>query len=316
MFGMGTTIMFVAGNTVIMETKDAKSTYSERIAERFSENKLQLLLVTPVVIWFTFFLIIPLFVIGYYSFFSVENFQIIREFTLGTWQNEVFTSANAEVFARTFGFAFGVTAVSILLGYPVAYYIRFHLEPRIGFLVVLLSIIPFLISGIIRALAWRPVLGQSGVINEVLTGLGVINQPLEWLLFSPFAMFVGYLANFIVFMYVPIYAALLNVDTDLIDASRTLRATPWNSFKTVVLPLSLPGVAIGSIFVFVLTLGDFVTPQFFSSGEATIPGAIFLQVNLGLNWPTASGLSLLLIALILTAIAVLFRFIDITDSFS
>lgn len=289
---------------------------TDSLRDRLQDNKLQFLLVSPVVLWFVLFLIVPLFIIGYYSFFTVENFQIIREFSLTTWRNEVFTPENIGIFARTFGFAIGITLGSILLGYPVAYYLRFKLNQQLGFLLVLVSIIPFWISGIIRALAWRPILGQSGVINGILLRIGVISQPLDWLLFSSFAMVVGYLANYVVFMYVPIYAALLNVDADLIDASQTLRATPWESFKTVVLPLSLPGVAIGSIFVFVLTLGDFIVPQFFSSGETTVPGLIFLQVNLGLNWPTAAGLSIVLIVIILTLISILFRYVDITESFS
>jgi len=297
-----------------MGTSSQSVTTTEGVRERLAGNKLQVLLVTPVVLWFLLFLIVPLFIIGYYSFFTVESFQIIREFSLETWRTKVFTAENFSIFVRTFGFAAGITVGSVLLGYPVAYYLRFKLSQQLGFLLVLISIIPFWISGIIRALAWRPILGQSGVISGILLRLGLIGQPLEWLLFSSFAMIIGYLANYVVFMYVPIYAALLNVDADLIDASQTLRATPWESFKTVVLPLSLPGVAIGSIFVFVLTLGDFVVPQFFSSGETTVPGLVFLQVSLGLNWPTAAGLSILLIAIILLLISLLFRLVDITES--
>jgi len=266
-------------------------------------------------LWFTLFLVIPLLLIFYYSFLTVENFQIIREMSLTTWSTNVFTATNTQIFGLTFFFGAVVTGLTILLGYPVAYFLRFHVRPNVAFLVVLLSIIPFWISGIIRSLAWFPILGRNGVINQLLTVIGVVQEPVSWLLFSPFAMLVGFIANYVVFMYVPIYAALLNVDEDLLDASETLRGGPWATFRNVTLPLSMPGVAIGVLFVFVLSLGDFVIPQTLSGGQTTVPGLIFLKINQGLNWPVASALSILLLVVILGVVGLLLRRVDITESF-
>jgi ABC-type spermidine/putrescine transport system permease subunit I len=291
---------------------------TSRISGRFAalkENKLQFALVAPMVLWFTLFLVIPLLLIFYYSFLTVENFQIIHEMSLTTWTTNVFTATNAGIFGITFFFGAVVTGLTILLGYPVAYYLRFHVRPNVAFLVVLLSIIPFWISGIIRALAWYPILQQKGIVNQILLSLGIINEPAGWLLFSQISMVIGFVANYVVFMYVPIYAALLNVDEDLKDASETLRGGPWATFRNVTLPLSLPGVVIGTIFVFVLTLGDFVIPQFLSGGQTTVPGLVYLKVNQGLNYPTAAALSIVLLVIILTIVGLLTRRIDITESF-
>ena len=279
------------------------------------EHRIQYLLVAPTVVWFALFLLVPLALIGYYSFLTVENFNIVHQVTLTTWTEDVFTPTNIRVFGITFLYGIVVTALTILFGYPVAYFLRFYVRPNVAFMVVLLSIIPFWISGIIRALAWYPIIQKSGAINQILVWLGVTQEPLGWLLFSPFAMIVGYLGNYIVFMYVPIYASLLTVDEDLQDASETLRGGPWATFRNVTLPLSMPGIIIGTIFVFVLSLGDFVIPQFLSGGQTTVPGLIYLKVNQGLNYPVSAALSLVLLVIILGIVGLLTRRVDITESF-
>lgn len=280
-----------------------------------TEHRLQILLVGPTVLWFAVFLVGPLLVIGYFSFLTVENFNVVYELSLTTWSNNVFTPTNLNIFAITFVFGVATTVLSVLLGYPVAYYLRFHVRPNVAFFVVLVFIIPFWISGIIRALAWWPILGRQGLINQLLVMAGIVDQPLAWLLFSPFSMVVGFLQNYVVFMFVPIYVALLDVDEALLDASETLRGDPWATFHHVTWPLSLPGVVIGSIFVFVLTIGDFIVPQFLSGGRTTVPGLIYLQINQGLNYPNAAALSILLLGIILVIVAALLRLVDITETF-
>jgi putative spermidine/putrescine transport system permease protein len=286
-----------------------------RLREALSENGLQFALVAPTVLWFVAFLLVPLAVVLYFSFLTVENFQVVRDVTLATWTTDVFTPTNLRIFATTFGFGAAVTLLSLLFGYPVAYFLRFYVRPNVAFLVVLVFIIPFWISGIIRTLSWYPLLGRQGVLNQLLVWSGVVGAPLDWLLFSSFAMLVGYLQNYVVFMFVPIYVALLNVDEDLLDASETLRGRPWQTFRNVTWPLSLSGVAIGAIFVFVLSIGDFVVPQFLSGGRTTIPGLVFLEINQGLNYPAASALSIVLLIVILAIVALLTRLVDITETF-
>lgn len=298
-----------------MAARNKQADSSSGLLLSLKEHKLQFALVAPMVLWFAVFLLIPLALIAYYSFLTVENFQIVHRLSLVTWTQTVFTPTNMSIFGMTFLYGVLVTGLTIIVGYPVAYYIRFHVRPNVGFMIVLVSIIPFWISGIIRSLAWYPILQKSGIVNQLLIQAGLVQEPLGWLLFSRFAMMIGYLGNYVVFMYVPIYAALLNVDEDLLGASETLRGTPWQTFRKVTLPLSMPGVAIGTIFVFVLTLGDFVIPQFLSGGKTTVPGLIYAKVNQGLNYPVAAALSIVLLVAILVIVGVLIRRVDIAESF-
>jgi putative spermidine/putrescine transport system permease protein len=298
-----------------MATRTDPERQGDGLRGALSDNGLQLALVAPTVIWFAAFLLVPLAVVFYFSFLTVENFQIVWELSVATWTTDVFTPTNLRIFATTFAFGAAVTLLSLLFGYPVAYFLRFYVRPNVAFLVVLVFIIPFWISGIIRTLSWYPLLGKQGVVNQLLVASGLVSGPLDWLLFSSFAMLVGYLQNYVVFMFVPIYVALLDVDEDLLDASETLRGRPWQTFRNVTWPLSLSGVAIGSIFVFVLSIGDFVVPQFLSGGRTTIPGLVFLEINQGLNYPAASALSIVLLVVILGFVAVLTRWVDITETF-
>jgi ABC-type spermidine/putrescine transport system permease subunit I len=134
-----------------------------------------------------------------------------------------------------------------------------------------------------------------------------------WLLFSPFSQVVGYLQNYVVFMAAPIYISLSQIDEDLVDASRTLRGGPLATFRHVIWPLSLPGVVIGSIFVFVLSVGNFTVPQFLSGGESTITTLIYLSVNSGLNYPDAAALSIALLLVIFVIVYGMTRLVDITE---
>lgn len=267
----------------------------------------------PTVLWFVVFLLGPLALIVVYSFLTYSSFDVLYEFSLAAWTQSVFTANTASVFARTLVMGVGVTALTLALGYPVAYYMRFHLSETAGTLLLLFLVIPFWTSGIIRALGYYPILGKAGVINQLLIMAGVLDQPLSWLLFSPFSQLVGYLENLIVFMIAPIYISLSQLDSDLLDASETLRGDPVATFVNVTWPLSLPGVTIGTIFVFVLTIGNFTIPTLLSSGSSTVSTFIYLTVSSGLRYPSAAALSLTLLAIVLAVVYALTRKVDLTE---
>lgn len=285
--------------------------------ERVTDGSLDLnevhFLTLPTVAWFLVFLILPLAVILVYSFFTYQSFDVIYKFSLKSWTDGVLTPNAISVFARTLGMGVLVTALTIVLGYPVAYFMRFHLSDNAGTLLLLFLVIPFWTSGIIRVLGYYPILGKSGVINQVLIMAGFIEQPIFWLLFSPFSQLVGYIENLIVFMIAPIYISLSQLDEGLLDASETLRGDPVETFVNVTWPLSLPGVTIGTIFVFVLTIGNFAVPTFLSGGASTISTFIYLTVSSGLRYPTAAALSIALLAVIFAIVFTLTRWIDITE---
>ncbi|WP_227380317.1 ABC transporter permease [Haladaptatus halobius] len=271
------------------------------------------LLVGPTLLWFVIFLLFPLGVILYYSFLTYSSFNVIHEFTLEAWQVSVFDETVYNVFIRTLTIGVAVTILTLVFGYPLAYFLRFYMGQTSGIVLLLFLVIPFWTSSVIRTLGWYPILGRTGVINKVLLNLGVLQEPLSWLLFSPFSQVVGYIQNYVVFMAAPIYISLAQIDPDLLDASETLRGNPIATFRYVTWPLSLPGVIIGSIFVFVLSIGNFTIPQFLSGGESTITTLIYLTVNSGLNYPAAAALSITLLVVIFIFVIGLTRIVDITE---
>lgn len=271
------------------------------------------LLIAPAVVWYVIFLLLPLAVIIYYSFLTYTSYAVEFTFTFDAWTNAVFTKLTFDVFVRSLIIGVGVTALTLVFGYPLAYYLRFYASEIGGIILLLFLIIPFWTSGLIRTTGWIPLLGRTGVINTVFLGIGITNQPLPWLLYSPFSQVLGYLQTYIVFMAAPIYISLSRIDDNLLAASQTLRGSPIRTFRRIVWPLSLPGVAIGVIFVFVLSIGDFMVPQFLSGGTSTISMQIYSYVNSGLNYPAASALSITLLLVILLGVVVLVRFVDISE---
>lgn len=270
------------------------------------------LLSIPTVAWFTIFLIVPLILIGYYSLLSYASYNVIFEVSLDTWTQTLNDSTVRSTFIRTMGVGVGVTALTLLFGYPIAYYLRFQTSELMGIVLLLFLVIPFWTSELIRTLGWFPILGRSGAINWVLLSFGVIDEPMSWLLFTLFSQVVGYLQNYLVFMAAPIFISLSQIDEDLLDASETLRAGPFSTFRKVTWPLSLPGVAIGCMFTFVLAVGNLTVPQFLSSGEATATTLIYNRIGI-LNYPVASAISIMLLVVIFAFVFALFRVIDISE---
>lgn len=289
-----------------------ESSVGTRVREWLRDHEVAVL-VTPSVVWFVLFLIAPLCVIFAYSFFTYSNFSVEYALTLAPWMDGVFTRTVFDVFVRTLGIGVIVVVLTLVFGYPMAYYLRFHMSQAGGILLLVFLIIPFWTSDVIRTIAWIPILSNSGVINQLLLWVDVVSEPVSALLFSPFSQLVGYLQNYVVFMAAPIYISLSQIDEDLIDASKTLRGGRLATFRHVVWPLSLPGVVIGTIFVFVLAVGNFTVPQFLSGGEATITTLIYLSVSQGLNYPQASALSIALLGVIFAVVYGLTRLVDITE---
>jgi len=280
-------------------------------SSRFSVGEVPAL-VGPSVLWFALFLGAPLLLVGVYSFLTYSSFNVLWEFSTAAWAN-VFTGTVIRALGLTLAIATASTALTLLFGYPLAYYLRFYTSQNGGIVLLLFLVIPFWTSALIRTLGWYPVLGRLGVVNKLLQGAGIVQEPVEWLLFSPFSTLVGLLGAYVVFMAAPIYISLSQIDEDLIDASETLRGDPWETFRNVTLPLSMPGVIIGIIFVFVLSMGDFIVPQFLSGGQGTITTLVYLSVNNGLNYPNAAALSITLLAVIFAVVYGLTRIVDISD---
>ena len=171
-------------------------------------------------------------------------------------------------------------------------------------------IIPFWVDFTTKLMAWFPILGTNGIINYSLLSLGIINEPTSLFILSPTAATIVMLQTYVLFMIAPILLGLGNVDYDIYNAAETLRASRLQIFRHITLPLSRPGIVIGSSFVFVMTMGDFVTPRVLGGSMQTIGILVAMQSSL-LNWPLASALATVIIIVTLIVVLTLFKIVNV-----
>jgi putative spermidine/putrescine transport system permease protein len=270
------------------------------------------LLLAPGLIWMTLFLLAPLALIVYFSFWSQSGITIEPDLTLDSYHRFFKSTVYVNVMLNTIKVWLIVLGLTILIGYPVAYFIAMMVDtPRNQTILLLLAIIPFWTSFLIRVLAWRPMLGQQGAINLVLMKIGIIDQPLTFLLYTPFSAILGMTQIYAVFMVGPIAFSLGRIDRSLVEAARDLGAGPLRVFRDVVLPLSLPGVVAGAIFVSVMVLGEFATNGELSGGKFNLLGNVILNQVGNLKWAFAAVVGVILTVLIGIVIGILLRVVDL-----
>jgi len=248
------------------------------------------------------FILLPLALFLLQSFFYVENGQIIQTITVRNYVRFFADPIFVPVFVRTCLLCLGVAVITVVLGYPVAYLLA-SLEGRLKYTMTLVFVIPLLMSYIIKIYAIRSLLGSNGFLNRILTTLGLIDQPLTFLIFNLQAVMLTLSVILLPFAILPIFVALEKIPRNILEASADLGASSWQSFRDVILPLSLQGIAIGASFTFVLALGDFVTPQMVGGQSGfTFGRIIYSQFGLAFNWPFGSALSVLMLIMVLVVI--------------
>jgi len=198
------------------------------------------------------------------------------------------------------------------VGFWVAYFLAFHVRTATMQMVLfLICTVPFLTSNIIRMISWIPVLGRNGLINSGLTGAGVIEQPIEWLLYSDFAVVLAMVHLYTLFMVTPIFNAMMRIDKSLVEAARDAGAKDWQVIWNVVLPLAKPGIAIGTIFVVTLVMADFSTVQVMSGGQSASVALMMRNQMSLLQYPAAAANAIVLLVLVLLMVAGMLRIVDI-----
>lgn len=261
---------------------------------------------------FIFFLV-PLGVLVVVSFFESDMiFGMRPAFTVASYV-ELFTTWNTLwLYLSTLKFAAIVWAITLLVGFTIAYFLVFHVRSLIIAIgLFLLCTVPFWTSNIIRMISWIPLLGKQGLINQAIMGLGISDEPLEWLLFSDFAVVVSYVHLFTLFMIVPIFNSMARIDKSLIEAAKDAGAGRMRIMWEVIVPLSRSGIALGSIFVIVLVMGDFFVIKVMSGGQrASVVSNIFEDINVLLYPPAAASSVFLLIVVVLIVMGVL-RVVDV-----
>lgn len=258
------------------------------------------------------FLVFPIALIVIVSFWQFNGYAMTPAFSFENYVNIFTSKVYLDTYMNTVKFVALVWGISLLISYPVAYFLAFHvfsLKWQIIWFIV--CTIPFFTSNIIRMISWVPLLGREGIINQFLLGLGLIQQPLEKLLFSNFAIVLALVHLYALFMIVPIFNSLMRIERNLITAALDLGASGFQVFRQIVFPLSLPGLAIGSIFVVTLVMGEFVTVRWMGGGQSSSVGYLISNQIGSLQYPLAAANAVILLIVTLLLVALILRTVDI-----
>jgi spermidine/putrescine transport system permease protein len=259
----------------------------------------------PPLLWVTVFLLVPYLLMFCYSFWSVSPSQaILHTWSLDNYQQLRHVDVYWQTLLRSMWIAARVTLFSLLLGYPLAYFLSFYAGKRKD-LFYQLVVIPLWVSYLVRAYAWKTILGSDGVLNTLLQYVHLTRHPLEFLLYSPFAVVLTLTHIYTSFTFLPIYASLEHIPRNLVEASHDLGASPAQTFWRVVFPLSIPGVLAGATFAFVLSLGDFLAPQLLGGPSGIMISNIVVSLfGAAYNWPLGAAISFCMLVLVVSLLFV------------
>lgn len=277
------------------------------------ENKRRLgLLITPPAIWLAVFFVVPLFIMLLYTF-KDSTFGDLFPLTFEHYQTFIQTPSFFRLLLDSTWLALLTAVISIVMAYPVAYFLVFYTGERRVLLLTLL-ILPAWISFLLRVLAWKVILGSDGLLNQTLISMGIAQEGVPLLLYSQAAVIITMVYVWIPFAALPLFAAMERIDPRLHEAAQDLGASPVQTFWRVTMPLSLPGVASAFFFVFIPTLGEWVTPTLVGGVSGVMYGNLIQdQFARALNWPLGALLSMVLLVLVAAFSYVFNRFIPITE---
>jgi spermidine/putrescine transport system permease protein len=254
----------------------------------------------PPLLWVGLFLLLPYALMFAHSFWLVRDGLLVHQWNLQNYHKLLVHPLYAQVLLRTMRIAGSVTFLSLLLGYPLAYYLSFHAGVRKEFLYQLV-IVPLWVSYLVRGYAWKTILGSDGVLNGFLQYLHLTHEPVGFLLYSPFAVIVMLTHIYTPFVFLPIYAALEHVPRPLVEASQDLGASRRATFLRVILPLSMPGLLAGATFAFVLSLGDFLAPLLVGGPSGTMIANIVQSLfGAAYDWPLGAAVSVCILLITVT----------------
>jgi putative spermidine/putrescine transport system permease protein len=279
---------------------------------RRSRQRTAYWLIAPGVLWMVLFLVLPIGMILYVSFWTQTTFAIQPVLTTKSWTTFFSSDTYLSALWTTVRIWLTVLFATILVGYPAGLFVGLFVKNKTLQTVLLtLCVIPFWTSFLIRVLAWRPMLGKEGAINIVLQWLGITSAPIDALLFSELSVVIGMTQIYCVFMVGPIAFMLGRIDPNIIEAARDLGAGFGRIFRTIILPLSLPGVVVGSIFVSVMVLGEFATSAALSGRKVNLLGNIIVTQVGSLKWAFASVIGVVLTLIIGVVVAGLLRVVNL-----
>jgi len=254
----------------------------------------------PPLLWVSLFLLLPYALMFAHSFWAVKDGLLVHHWNLDNYKTLFSKPVYLEVLLRTMRIAASVTFCSLLLGYPLAYYLSFHSGARKELLYQLV-IVPLWVSYLVRGYAWKTILGSEGVLNGFLQYLHLTREPVSFLLYSPFAVVLMLTHIYMPFVFLPIYAALEHIPRPLVEASQDLGAGSAQTFLRVILPLSLPGLIAGATFAFVLSLGDFLAPLLVGGASGTmIANVVQSLFGAAYDWPLGAAISVCILFVVIS----------------
>src|SRR5690348_1933015 len=257
----------------------------------------------PPLLWVGLFLLLPYALMLAHSFWAVRDGAVVHEWNLRNFHTFISNPVYFEVLLRTMRIAASVMLLSLLLGYPLAYYLSFHAGPRKELLYQLV-IVPLWVSYLVRGYAWKTILGSDGVLNGFLQYLHLAHEPVGFFLYSPFAVVLMLTHIYTPFVFLPIYAALEHIPRPLIEASQDLGASSFQTFWRVILPLSMPGLLAGATFAFVLSLGNFLAPLLVGGPSGTmIANVVQSLFGAAFDWRLGAAIS---VGILVITISLLF----------
>ena len=274
----------------------------------------------PLAAVFGLFFVVPLLLTLVVSFWDYNAYEIIPDFVFVNYE-EIFEGCLADLpelcltfktYLSTLKFCFLVWLLTLLIGFTIAYFLCFHVHTlAMQVALFLICTIPFWTSNVIRMISWIPLLGRNGLVNDGLLASGLVETRQEWLLFSDFSVVVAFVHLYTLFMMVPIFNSMMRIDRSLIEAAHDAGATGWQTLANVIIPLCKPGIAIGSIFVVTIVMGDFVTIGVMGGQQIASIGKI-IQVEMSyLQFPAAAANAVILLAVVLMIVYGLTRVVDI-----
>ncbi len=277
-----------------------------------------LLQAMPLALVLALFFVLPLLATAVVSLWDYTEYSLVPDVTARNYR-EMFEGCASFTLCTTFRTYLSTLKLCLLvwmftltIGFTVAYFLAFMVRTEtMRTVLFLLCTAPFLTSNVIRMISWIPLLGREGVANRALKSLGIVSQPVEWLLFSEFSVVLAFVHLYTLFVTVPVFNSLMRIDRRLLEAARDAGATGWQTLWHVVVPLAKPGIVIGSIFVIVLVMGDFVTIGVMGGQQIASVGKV-IQVQMSyLQFPAAAAQAMVLLALVLGMIVALTKLVDI-----
>jgi spermidine/putrescine transport system permease protein len=262
----------------------------------------QRLVALPPLLWVTVFLLLPYAFLFCFSFWQVRSQTVVHEWTLSNYVELGTSRVYVEVLLRSTRIAGSVTLLAVLLGVPLAYFLSVRAH-RAKNLLYQLVIIPLWVSYLVRAYAWKTILGGNGVLNTLLQYFGILHHPAGFLLYSPFAVVLTLTHIYTPFVFLPVYAAIEHIPKSLLEASRDLGASSMRTFWTIIFPLALPGILAGATFALVLSLGDFIAPLLIGGPSGVMISNVVVSLfGAAYDWPLGSAISLCMLLLVVALI--------------